>query len=131
MGSSCVGPYSLTRRLSLIEIIPRRCCGEARLPLQVWADLPSGILTLPSPQPYKDPKLQGTGMAAPPLTRGWGPLDSLSSLLYSRGLWGLERPVGLEREDMPRERRCLVLWMGAQHLRAQSHLGKVCRGWGW
>ena len=29
-------------------------------------------------------------------------------------------------EDMPQERRCLVLWTQAQHLRAQSHPGRVC-----
>lgn len=120
-----LGPYSLTQRLLLVEIGSQAGFWVVRpgCLCEVWAASPIRDLD-PSPPPpaAKGPKLQGPPMAA--LPPGLGSPWTLSSLLRSRGLWGLERGG-----HTPKKGRRLVLWTGAQRLRGQSHPGRVCAEW--
>ena len=82
-------------------------------------------LDSPLPPPPKGPKLQGP----PPwqhLPRAGVPLDSLSSLLCSRGLWGLERGG-----YAPRKEALGALDGGPASQRPVTPREGLCRGWSW
>ena len=97
---------------------------EARLPLQVWAAPPIRTLTVPSPHP-QGPQAPGTPPWPHP-PRAGVPLDSLSSLLCSRGLWGLERGG-----YAPRKEALGALDGGPASQRPVTPREGLCRGWGW
>ena len=101
-------------------------CGEARLPLQVWADPPIWTLTLPSPPTIQGSQAPGT----PPWQylphQGWGPprLCPHFSAAEACEVW--------RGEDTPQERRCSVLWTGGPaSQRPVAPREGLCRGWGW
>ena len=118
-----LGPYYL---LSLVEIGPRWVFGwggqaaSAGVGSSAHQDLDP-----PLPPTSQGPQAPGTPHGSTP-PRAGVPLDSLSSLLCSRRLWGLERGgYALGKEVLG------ALDGGPASQRPVTPREGLCRGWGW